>query len=61
MRGDPANRSFSCLYLNDGRLIAIDAINSPRDFMQAKALIADRAVVSPDTLANADIALKDMA
>lgn len=61
MRGDPANRSFSCLYLNDGRLIAIDAINSPRDFMQAKALIADRAVVSPDTLANTDIALKDMA
>jgi 3-phenylpropionate/trans-cinnamate dioxygenase ferredoxin reductase subunit len=61
LRGDPANRSFSCLYLTDGRLIAIDAINSPRDFMQAKALIAGRAVVSPDTLANADIALKDMA
>ena len=61
MRGDPADRSFSCLYLKDGRLIAIDSINAPRDFMQSKALIGNHAVISPDMLANVDIALKDMA
>ena len=60
LRGDPANRSFSCLYLRDGQLIAIDSINSPRDFMQSKPLIANHAIISPDTLANVELALKDM-
>ena len=60
LRGDPANRAFSCLYLRDGQLIAIDSINSPRDFMQSKSLIGNHAVISPDTLANVDLALKDM-
>lgn len=60
LRGDPDDRAFSCLYLKEGRLIAIDSINAPRDFMQSKALIGNRATISPDTLANTDIALKDM-
>ena len=60
LRGDPANRSFSCLYLRDRQLIAIDSINSPRDFVQSKSLIGNHAVISPDTLANVDIALKNM-
>jgi 3-phenylpropionate/trans-cinnamate dioxygenase ferredoxin reductase subunit len=60
MRGDPATRSFSCLYLQDGTLIAVDAVNCPRDFMQAKALIGNHAVIAPETLADGDIALKDM-
>ena len=60
LRGDPANRAFSCLYLRDGQLIAIDSINSPKDFMQSKALIGGHAAISPDTLADVDVALKDM-
>ena len=60
LRGDPANRSFSCLYLRDGQLIATDSINSPRDFMQSKLLIANHAIIRPDTLANVELALKDM-
>ena len=50
LRGDPDSRSFSCLYLKDGALIAVDAINSPRDFMQAKPLIAARTVVPVEFL-----------
>ena len=60
LRGDPADRAFSCLYLKEGQLIAIDSINAPKDFMQSKALIGNHANISPDTLANTDIALKDM-
>ena len=61
IRGDMASRSFACLYLRDGTLIALDAINNARDFVQAKVLIADKAVIEPEILANAEIALKDMA
>jgi 3-phenylpropionate/trans-cinnamate dioxygenase ferredoxin reductase subunit len=61
LRGEPADRSFSCAYLRDGVLIAVDAINAPRDFMQAKTLIADRVVCDPQRLADAETALKDLA
>jgi len=60
IRGDPADRSFACLYLKDGRLIATDAVNSPREFVQSKALIAARARIDSNTLANTDLQLKDM-
>ncbi len=60
IRGDPATSAFSCLYLKNGRLIAIDAVNQPRDFMQSKKLIAERAVIEPEVLADPAIALKDM-
>ena len=61
IRGNPADRSFACLYLRDGRLIAVDAVNAPKDFMQSKALIASHAVLSVDDLANPKIALRDLA
>jgi len=60
LRGDPQTRSFSCLYLRDGQLIAVDAVNRPKDFMQSKALIANHARIESQKLANIDIALKDM-
>ena len=61
VRGDQAARSFSCLYLKDGVLISVDAINAPRDFVQAKPLIAAHARIDPETLADPEIQLKDMA
>jgi len=59
LRGEPASRSFACLYLKDGSLIAVDAINSPHEFMQSKALIANHAVCDPERLADTTVALKD--
>ena len=60
VRGEPASRSFSCLYLRDGVLIACDAINAPRDFIQSKALIAARSCIAPERLADASAPLKDL-
>jgi len=61
LRGDPSSKSFACLYLKDGALIAVDAINAARDFMQSKALIASHTICDPEKLADVDIALKDQA
>ena len=61
VRGEPARRSFSCLYLRDGVLIACDAINAPRDFVQSKALIAARQTMAADRLSDASVPLKDLA
>jgi 3-phenylpropionate/trans-cinnamate dioxygenase ferredoxin reductase subunit len=60
-RGDPATRSFSCVYLRDGVLIACDAINAPRDFVQSKALIAAGLRIAPDRLADTGVQLQDLA
>jgi 3-phenylpropionate/trans-cinnamate dioxygenase ferredoxin reductase subunit len=61
LRGDPDTASFACFYLRDGRLIAADAINSPREFMQSKALIAAHAILPPESLADASVPLRDLA
>jgi 3-phenylpropionate/trans-cinnamate dioxygenase ferredoxin reductase subunit len=59
-RGEPAARSFSCLYLRDGVLIACDAINAPRDFVQSKALIEARLRIAPESLADTGVQLKEL-
>jgi 3-phenylpropionate/trans-cinnamate dioxygenase ferredoxin reductase subunit len=61
VRGDPASRSFSCVYLRDGRMIAVDAINNPRDFLQAKKLIGDGGAIDVDRVTDTDVELKDLA
>tara|TARA_R110002153_G_scaffold124543_6_gene270989 strand:+ start:8757 stop:9962 length:1206 start_codon:yes stop_codon:yes gene_type:complete len=39
IRGDIAAKKFALFYLKEGKVIAVDAINSPKDFMKAKMLI----------------------
>lgn len=60
IRGEPSGRSFACAYLRGGRLIALDAVNHPKDFLQAKKLIAGGGQVDRDRLADPDVELKDL-
>lgn len=59
LRGDPASHAFSACYLRGGELIAIDTINSAKDQMAARKLIAAHARPDPARLADPAIALKD--
>jgi 3-phenylpropionate/trans-cinnamate dioxygenase ferredoxin reductase subunit len=59
VRGDPATRTFSCCYLRDGELLAIDCVNNPKDYMAAKKLIAERARFDLAKLASCDVRLPD--
>jgi 3-phenylpropionate/trans-cinnamate dioxygenase ferredoxin reductase subunit len=61
VRGTPALRSFSACYLRGGELVAVDTVNSPKDQMAARKLIAARARPDPGKLADSSIALKDTA
>ncbi len=42
VRGNPDSGSFALYYLGRGELLAVDAVNSPRDFMTGKRWIAER-------------------
>lgn len=60
VRGDPATRSFSVVYLRKERVIALDCVNCARDYVQGRKLVTDGAVIDPVALANPAIALKDL-
>lgn len=60
LRGNPASRSFSVVYLKQGRVIALDCVNMTRDYAQGRKLVVERR--SPDLakLADAETSLKDL-
>lgn len=46
IRGDVDTDTFAAYYLAGNRLIAVDAVNSPRDFMQGRKIIASGIAVT---------------
>ncbi len=61
VRGDPASRAFSVIYRKRGRVIAVDAVNLVRDFVQGKALVAGRIAADLAVLGDISQPLKALA
>jgi 3-phenylpropionate/trans-cinnamate dioxygenase ferredoxin reductase subunit len=61
LRGDPADRAFSCLHLRGGRVIAIDAVNRGADFLAAKALIRGAVPIDRARAADLEVKLSELA
>lgn len=60
VRGDPASRSFSVIYLKDGHVIALDCVNAVKDYVQGRKLVVERLAIDPERLADAETPLKEM-
>ncbi len=60
LRGDPADRSFSVVYLRDGRVVALDCINAVKDYVQGRALVVQGASPDMASLADASVPLKTL-
>ncbi|HEU4819940.1 MAG TPA: FAD-dependent oxidoreductase, partial [Qipengyuania sp.] len=60
IRGSQDERSFSVVYLREGRVIALDCVNRTRDYAQGRKLVEARAQIDLDLLADSEVALKDM-
>ncbi|MBB4153999.1 3-phenylpropionate/trans-cinnamate dioxygenase ferredoxin reductase subunit [Sphingomonas jinjuensis] len=61
VRGDPADRSFSLVYLRAGRVVALDCVNAVKDYVQGRALVVARAAIDPARLADPAVPLKELA
>jgi 3-phenylpropionate/trans-cinnamate dioxygenase ferredoxin reductase subunit len=61
LRGDPESRSFAVFFLDEGRLTACYAVNSPREFMLSKKLIALKSRPDPALLRDTNVPFKDIA
>jgi 3-phenylpropionate/trans-cinnamate dioxygenase ferredoxin reductase subunit len=59
-RGDMNDRAFAIFYYKGPRLIAVDAINRPGEYLGAKALIQRGLNVAPDLLMDQSKSMKDI-
>ena len=58
IRGYPEEEKFAVFYQKEKRLIAVDAINSPKEFMVGKKWIAMQAKIPLELIRNVDVDLK---
>ncbi|MBV9841918.1 MAG: FAD-dependent oxidoreductase, partial [Sphingomonadaceae bacterium] len=61
LRGDPATRSFSLIYLKQGKLIALDCVNATKDYVQGRPLVIAGANIAAERLGDAATPLKELA
>lgn len=60
VRGSPSEGSFSIIYLQNKRVIAIDSVNRVKDYVQGRKLVESGAIISLDRLADTNMPLRDM-
>ena len=60
VRGDPATRSFSVVYLRQGQVIALDCVNRTKDYVQGKALVMAGSRLDRAQLSDPEIPLKEV-
>jgi 3-phenylpropionate/trans-cinnamate dioxygenase ferredoxin reductase subunit len=60
LRGDPATRSFSVVYLKQGRIVALDCVNAIKDYVQGRKLVEEGARIAAGDLADTSRPLKEL-
>ncbi len=60
LRGDPALRSFSVIYLHSGQVVALDCVNAVRDYAQGRRLVEAGTSAPIEALADPGIPLKSL-
>ncbi|MFO0438156.1 MAG: NAD(P)/FAD-dependent oxidoreductase [Phenylobacterium sp.] len=61
VRGDPAAGRFAIFHLQGDKVQAVEAINSPPEFMMGRQLIGSRRPVDKQRLADPSISMKEVA
>lgn len=54
IRGDLAARSFTVVYLKQGKIIALDCVNSVKDYVQGRKLVAQGIAATAEQLTSAE-------
>ncbi|MBD3733796.1 MAG: oxidoreductase [Sphingopyxis sp.] len=60
LRGDPATRSFSIVYLKAGKVIALDCVNATKDYVQGRMIVTAGLHATPEQLADSEKPLKEL-
>ena len=60
LRGAVADRAFAAFYYKGDRLIAVDAVNRPAEFLGAKMLIQKGRTIAPEVLVDITRPMKEL-
>ncbi|MEO1220098.1 MAG: FAD-dependent oxidoreductase [Pseudomonadota bacterium] len=61
VRGDPATRKFTVVYMKEGKPIAFDCVGTMKDYVQGRKLLESGSErIDPTVLADTDIQIKEM-
>jgi 3-phenylpropionate/trans-cinnamate dioxygenase ferredoxin reductase subunit len=62
LRGDPAAGSFAVFHLDDDdRVMAVEAVNAPPEFLGGKRMIATKHRVRPERIRDLSVSVKELA
>lgn len=61
VRGDPATGSFAVFHLAGDRIVSVEAVNAPPEFMGGKQLIGKRTSIDIDKLRDPSVSMKVVA
>jgi 3-phenylpropionate/trans-cinnamate dioxygenase ferredoxin reductase subunit len=60
VRGDIDGEAFSVLYYRDGALLAVDAVNTPGDYMAVRKALSQGSTISAEAAADTTVALREL-
>ncbi|MEW9854711.1 NAD(P)/FAD-dependent oxidoreductase [Novosphingobium sp. M1R2S20] len=60
VRGNPDDRAFTVVYLKEGRILALDCVNTVKDYVQGRKLVEAGAKPDLAALADKDVPLKEL-
>ena len=60
MRGNTNDAKFMLFYTKDEELIAVDAINNPKEFLISRKLVANKVKIKPNVISDLNTNLNDL-
>lgn len=60
LRGNEQQYNFARFYWQQGRLIGVDAVNCPQDFVLCRKLLGSGMQIDPDSLSDPEVELKSL-
>ena len=60
IRGSIEEDNFMLFFLKEGKLIAVNAVNNPKEFLICKKLVANKEKISSDAISNQSVDLKEL-
>jgi 3-phenylpropionate/trans-cinnamate dioxygenase ferredoxin reductase subunit len=60
MRGNTKDQKFMLFYTKDNRLIAVDAVNNPKEFLICRKLVANKVKIKSEMISDINTNLNDL-
>ena len=60
LRGNTKNQQFMLFYTKKNELIAVDAVNNPKEFLICRKLVANKVKIKPEMISDTDTNLNDL-